>query len=175
MINYVDAVLLSGKYWCVADSCTLWHSILAERGLGCVKQLENSVAREARACFCNSSPTEARCAHQASVGRQGGRRGSHCGCQLALLEPHTLRIWKPHCHSLQGLCLETVFKQRETKKKRHLLLSTCKESSNHHLFLFVLEFNALLFIQQFSFQEFLFISEINYVVQHISLCILIHN
>lgn len=82
---------------------------------------------------------------------------------------------KPHCDSVQGLCLETVFKQRETKKKRHLLLPTYKESSYDLLFLFVLEFNALLFIHQFSFQEFLFISEINYVVQDISLCILIQN
>lgn len=118
---------------------------------------------------------QAGCAHQATVvleGRQGGRRGNHSACTAGASHLEDL---KPCCNSVQGLCLETVFKQRKTKKKRHLLLPTFKESSNHLLFLFVLEFNALLFIQQFSFQEFLFISEINYVVQHISLCILIHN
>lgn len=128
------------------------------------------MAREARGCFCNSG-----CAHQASVVLVRRQDREPLWLPACTAGASHLEGLKPRCNSVQGLCLETVFKQRETKQKRHLLLPTYKESSNHLLFLFVLEFNALLFIQQFSFQEFLFISEINYVVQHISLCILIHN
>lgn len=135
------------------------------------------MAREARDCFCNSSPTGWVCTsgHCGSGGEAGRQERESLWLPASPAGASHLEDLKPCCNSVQGLCLETVFKQRETKKKRHLLLPTFKESSNHLLFLFVLEFNALLFIQQFSFQEFLFISEINYVVQHISLCILIHN
>ena len=51
------------------------------------------------------------------------------------------------------------------EKKRSLLGHTQKESNSCvGFFLFILELNVLLFIQQFSFQDFLLILEINYVV-----------
>lgn len=156
MINYVDAVLLSGKYWCVADSCTLWHSILAERELGCVKQLENCVAREARGCFCNSSQTGWVCTsgHCGSAGEAGRQEREPLWLPACTAGASHLEDLKPHCNSVQGLCLETVFKQRETKKKRHLLLRAYKESSNHLLFLFVLEFNACCLSSSSVFRSF---------------------
>jgi len=86
---------------------------------------------------------------------------------------------KPARNSVQSLSLGTVFKQRE-RKRRGACFFPRRESPAVLGFGFLsfcpgVECNGRLFIQQLSSREFLFILEINYVVEHISLCILIHN
>lgn len=86
-----------------------------------------------------------------------------------------LKDLKPRCNSVQGLCLETVLTEGN-KKRRGTYFFLIIKSPTIIFFFFLSQSLMLCCLSSSSvFRSFLFISEINYVVQHISLCILIQN